>query len=136
MTIEKMTEDAQAAALAESRAECSRMRQERSLLEDRRSVAVAQRDQSRAECERLREELAGKAGYNVWMRAAKELGAKLDAAESKLAAANVLLVEALPESVCKADWLVRRDAHFVACGYDPTSAPPSRGRGALEKGSL
>jgi hypothetical protein len=58
---------------------------------DSQAVALAE---SRAECERLREELAGKAGYNVWMRAAKELGAKLDAAESKLAAAVALLARA------------------------------------------
>jgi hypothetical protein len=52
------------------------------------------------------------------------------AAVGQLAAANALLVDAIPTNVCKAPWLTRRDEHFAACGFDPVKVAHLSGQPA------
>jgi hypothetical protein len=65
------------------------------------------------EIERLRAELAEE------KRSADEECEIKYRVASQLTVANALLVEAIPANVCKADWLVRRDAHLAG----QTAAP-------------
>jgi hypothetical protein len=76
----------------------------------RRSMAEVSRDE-------LRAELKDKAGYDVWMRAAKELGAKLDAANALL---QYISDEWDNEETLQFYTLERLSAHLAA---QPATAP-------------
>lgn len=74
-----------------------------------------------ADVERLKKALSDEKHMHACT--AGDAQAAIDKLEAQLAAANALLVDALPANVCKAPWLTRRDEHFAACGFNPASQP-------------
>ena len=73
-----------AALEAEEHDHCEQ-RESRKYWEQKEGVAWARAEALQARVAELESALAAKAGYEAWMRAAKDLGAKLDVAESELA---------------------------------------------------
>lgn len=79
-------------------------------------AAEARAEALQARVAELEATLAGKAGYEAWMRAAKELGAKLDAAESELATLREQLAAAERKIETREAEIRRLNAGMVAAG--------------------
>lgn len=76
-------------------------------------------DDARAAVERL---MVDAAETEEAVKLARALIAGYQTQATSLAAANALLVDAIPANVSKAPWLIRRDEHFAACGFNPVTA--------------